>query len=49
MKYTVEQDELNNCWFIYDNDLQEALPKYFDSYEDANIYMQYKNELEESL
>jgi hypothetical protein len=42
MKYTVEQDELNNCWFIYDNDLEEALPKYFDSYDEANIYMQYR-------
>jgi predicted 3-demethylubiquinone-9 3-methyltransferase (glyoxalase superfamily) len=46
MRYTVQQDEENGLFFLFDSENEEAMSNYYDTLDDANIKMLYLNELE---
>jgi predicted 3-demethylubiquinone-9 3-methyltransferase (glyoxalase superfamily) len=47
MRYTIEQDEENGLFFLFDCENEEAMPNYYDTLNEANIKILYLNELEE--
>lgn len=46
MRYIAEQDEENGLFFVFDYEIGEALPNYYDTLPEVNIKVLYLNELE---